>query len=211
MTTKLKLYKAALRIAGERTIADLTEDREPRRVLDEIWDDGGVDYCLERGQWKFAMRTVRLDYDPSIAPEFGYQYAFAKPSDWILTSAQSTDEYFNVPLLQVVDENGYWYCDNQELYVRYVSNGANYGSDLTIWTTSFAEYAAHHFARKLVYRLTADKQRRDQVMEEEKKALLDAMNHDSMADPTKFPPQGAWTGSRRWGRRERGNKNSLKG
>lgn len=211
MTTKLKLYNAALVIAGEREIASLTEDREPRRVLDAIWDDGGVDYCLEQGQWKFAMRTVRLDYDPDISPEFGYQYAFAKPSDWVVTSAQSLDEYFNTPLTQVVDENGYWYCDNQELYVRYVSNGTSYGQDLTIWPTLFADYAAHHFAKKLVYRLTADKDRREQIKGEEKVALMEAKNHDSMADPTKFPPQGSWTGARKWGRRERGNKNSLIG
>jgi hypothetical protein len=38
--SKLKLYNDALGILGERRLASLTENREPRRVLDEVWDAG---------------------------------------------------------------------------------------------------------------------------------------------------------------------------
>ena len=89
-TTKLLIYNDALMICGERKLASLTEDREPRHLLDHVWDNNGVDACLEQAQWHFAMKTVRLDYDPSVTPEFGYNRAFEKPSDWIITSPEAS-------------------------------------------------------------------------------------------------------------------------
>jgi hypothetical protein len=50
--------------------------------------------------------------------------AFAKPTDWVDTSAVCQDEYFRVPLLQYADEVGYWFADLDEIYVKYVSDGA---------------------------------------------------------------------------------------
>jgi hypothetical protein len=214
MTTRLKLYKAALRICGERTIASLTEDREPRRLLDEVWDDGGVDACLASGQWDFATRTSKLDYDASITPEFGYRYAFQKPTDWIATLAVSTDEYFNVPLNQYTDEQGYWYCDEQFIYVQYVSNHADWGGDLSSWPQLFTDYAGAHFALKIIRKLTSDDNRIKEVAAIYKEAKLAAKNHDAQGGPTRFPPQGSWTRSRQGsfgGRRDRGSRGSLIG
>jgi len=91
MTTRLKLYNEALRICGETSLASLTEDREPRHLLDEVWDNGGVKACLEAGQWRFALRTIQLDYDADITPEFGLQRAFQKPTDWCATSSVSAN------------------------------------------------------------------------------------------------------------------------
>ena len=81
MTTKLKLYNKALLYCKERKLASLTEEGKPRRLLDEVYDDS-IEYCLEEGLWKFATQTVRIDYDESIAPLYGYRRAFVKPSDW---------------------------------------------------------------------------------------------------------------------------------
>lgn len=81
MTTQLDIYNGALLHCGERFLASLTEQREPRRLLDRVWSSNGVKTCLEQGQWNFAMRTIQIDYDPSIAPSFGYARAFQKPND----------------------------------------------------------------------------------------------------------------------------------
>ena len=108
-TTKLNLYNKALRYLGERTLANLTEERAPRRLLDDVYDQGGIEYCLEQGQWHFAMRTISIDYDTTIEPPFGYKRAFSKPADWVVTSALCSDEYFNTPITQYVDEAEYWF------------------------------------------------------------------------------------------------------
>jgi len=38
-TSRLKLYNDALTACGESHLASLTEDREPRRLLDHVWDE----------------------------------------------------------------------------------------------------------------------------------------------------------------------------
>ena len=58
MTDRLSLYNDALLLCGERALTSLSEDREPRRLLDQIWNSGGVNVCLAEGQWFFAMRAL---------------------------------------------------------------------------------------------------------------------------------------------------------
>jgi len=78
MATKLGLFNGALLMLGERSLATLTENREPRRLLDIVWDGGGVRTCLEAGIWNFAVRAARIEYDPSAEPGFGLDRAFTK-------------------------------------------------------------------------------------------------------------------------------------
>lgn len=212
MTTRLRLYNEALMICGERALATPTEEREPRRLLDHVWDNDGVKSCLESGQWKFAMRTIRLDYDPSVSTDFGYRRAFLKPSDWCLTSALCSDEYFSAPLLQYVDEAGYWYADLDTIFVRYISNAAEYGGDLSTWSAKFSEYVGSYFASKIILKLTSDENKRTSVIDWSKRKLHEAKSKDAMAEPTKFPAPGSWVSARGGrSRRDRGSRNSLIG
>jgi hypothetical protein len=206
MTTRLELYNDALTVCGERVLASLTESRESRRLLDQVWDSDGYKACLEAGQWRFAMRSVQLDYDTDITPSFGYQRAFLKPSDWCATSAVCTDEYFNTPLLAYSDEAGYWYADLDTIYVRYVSNDSAYGGDLSKWTTRFTDYVAAHFAAKIILKLTSDQNRWAATIKLEEMRKSIAKNHDAMSDSTKFAPTGSWVRAR-GGRKNRDNGN----
>ena len=213
MTDQLSLYNGALRECGERKLASLTEAREPRRILDDVWDSGGVDDCLEMGQWYFAMRTVQVDYDTDVTPDFGYIYAFSKPSDWKVTSALCSDEYFREPLLDYADEAGYWYTDYQTIYVRYVSNDSAYGKDYSLWPQAFVRYVEAYLASEICLKVTGDKERTKLVLALAEKRLKQAKNVAAMALPTQFPANGNWVRSRRGGRsrRDRGNRGSLIG
>src|SRR5260221_1483015 len=108
MTDQHSLYNGALRVLGQRKLAALTEESEPRHLLDDVWGEGAVDACLEEGLWNFAIRTARLDYSPSIEPDFGFSRAFDKPTDWIRTAGMAADGYFRVRLTdeQVKDQAG---------------------------------------------------------------------------------------------------------
>lgn len=213
MATQLSLYNDALLLCGERFLSSLTEEREPRRLLDQVWSNGGIDACLEMGQWNFAMRTVMIDYDPSIEPDFGYNRAFQKPDDWILTSALCSDEFFTSPNIRHVDEAGYWYADIDALYVRYVSNDTDYGMDLNKWPESFREFVAAHFANKIIYKLASSQDDRDRIAKLCKEALKTAKSRAAMAEPTSFPARGAWVSARNRypNRRDGGNTGSLIG
>lgn len=211
-TTRLEVYNEALLICGERSLASLSEAVEPRRLLDHVWNNEGVRHCLEAGQWRFAMRTIELDYTSTIAPTFGLRRAFVKPTDWVVTSALCGDEYFKSPLLDYVDEAGYWYSDIDVIYVRYVSNDSLYGGDLTKWTAKFGDFVAAHFASKIILKITSDEEKRESVMKYRKRMLLEAKNVDAMAEPTRFPPSGSWSNARRGGSfRSRGNRHQLIG
>ena len=202
-------------MCGERKLAALTENRPPRHYLDDVWNADGVIRCLEQAQWKFAIRSARLDYDPDITPEFGLRYAFAKPTDWVATAAVCQDEYFNVPLDQFEDEAGYWYSDLDELYVRYVSNDAAYGLNLGLWPGAFTKYVATYFASEIVLKLTSDAKKQEVIAGPRgllSRALSDAKSSDAQGGPARFPAQGAWASSRQGrSRGDRGRRGQLIG
>jgi hypothetical protein len=119
---QLYLYNKALGYLGERKLASLSENREPRRVLDDYWSDE-VPFCLGQGLWRFARRTVQQDADSTFAPEFGFNYAFPYPSDWIRTVLVSTSPDLDPPLLQMRDEGGYIYANATPIYLSLLHLG----------------------------------------------------------------------------------------
>ena len=220
-TSRLQLYNDALLICGARFLTTLSEDVESRRLLDNVWDSNGVRYCLEQGQWQFAMRTQKIEYDPSTEPPFGYNRAFNKPTDWVLTSALCTDEFFNVPLLGYADELEFWYSSIDTIYVKFVSDDTNYGYDLAIWPATFCDYAAAYFASKILTKISSSEDRIRYLMGapgdidggELGRRLTIAKSRAAMTQPTQFPASGSWTSSRfgRNGARDRGSRSRLIG
>lgn len=211
MTTQLALYNGALTELGERNIASLSENREPRRVLDDVYA-GVVAECLEAGQWSFAVRTIQIEADPSLTTDFGYQNVFTKPDDWVRTVGLSASEYFNPPLIGYKDEASYWLADIDPLYVMYVSNDSSYGLNLGIWPASFAKYVTLSLAQQICRRITSNKTDSEMLEKAQTKAKREALNKDAFNKPVKFPPQGGWVSSRAAGTsRERGKINRLIG
>lgn len=207
--TQLSLYNGALRLCSERKLASLTENREPRRLLDAAWGDGSttgaVKYCLELGQWDFAMRGVMIDYSADVTPDFGYQYAFEQPSDLVRVAGVCSDECFRVPLLEYTDERRYWYADIEILYVRYVSNDGEYGADPSLWTEAFVKLVEAYLAKEIIGNLTQSKTAREDVEKYFDKLKKDAKSLDAMNTPTIRLPEGEWTASRR-GNRAQGSR-----
>lgn len=188
--TQLDVYNQALLLCEERILSSLTEARKPRFLLDQVWNNGGVQACLEEGQWTFATRTDSIVYDPNIQPAFGYIHAFKKPADYVRTCAISSDPYFQMSLTQFADENGYWWGDLATLFVKYVSNDANYGMNLTLWPETFKQFVAAHFASKIVPSLTHDKAIQDRVALARKTTLFSARGKDGMNEPPGFFSRG---------------------
>jgi hypothetical protein len=200
MPTKLSLYNGALRILGERKLASLTEAREPRRKLDEAWDADALNTVLQAGQWNFGARSTRLESDPSITPEFGYQYAFEKPSDFVRVMGVCQDGYYNIPLTRYSFEGGYWYADLDQIFVRYVSNDAQYGADYSLWPPNFTRYAEAYLAELVAMGITQSADKKLAAQHEMKRWLTEAAATDAMEQPVKFKPAGSWSSARRGGR-----------
>jgi hypothetical protein len=214
-TDRLQIYNGALQKIGKRRIASLTVNEEARKELDAVWQDGGVQYCLEQGMWKFATRTMMLDYDTTITPEFGYRRAFEKPEDWTSTVAVCSDEYTKVPVIRYNDEAQYIWCDLDRIYVRFVSNHVDWGMNLATWPATFTEYVKCYFAGRVCEKLTGDTRKALEFTKPRgivEIAESTAKNNDAQNDPVKFPAPSAWVQARRsfrGGMRDGGNRNRL--
>jgi hypothetical protein len=210
--TKLQLYNDALLLCEQGPLSSLTEALEARRLLDAAFDSQAYDKCLSRAQWNFAIRTVMLDYSPSVEPEFGYRRAFDKPTDCIRLVGISADEYFNIPLTRYKDEAAFWFADEDILYVSYVSNDASYGGDIANWSAAFGDYVAAFLAEKIVGKLTNKESVVRKVERAAILALREAKTLDAMDEAPGFAPQGSWTRARRGGGGgDRGGRGSLIG
>lgn len=164
------------------------------------------------------MRSSRLDYEPSITPDWGPQRVFTKPTDWVATSAVCQDEFFTSPLLQYWDEIGFWFASVDQIFVRYVSDDTTYGADMARWPSSFTDYVKAYFASRIVRKLAGGKDKVDDICHPRSgvmaRNLLIAKNKDAMAGPATFAAIGSWNSSRLGrgsSRRDRGNRGSLIG
>jgi len=212
MTTRLNLYNGALLECGERELASLTEAREPRRLLDRVWDTGFVDYCLGQGQWTFAKRSRQLAPSTSITPAYGPQHAYEIPTDHVRTTGLWLDEYCTTPLLDYKVEASHWFTDVEPIYVTYVSNDALYGGDLGSWPAEFVRAAETYLAGRIIKRLTQSKDDELNLLKKAKMLFLEAASSDAMESPTTFPPRGSWVAARTSGGiASRGKRNSLIG
>lgn len=194
--TQLQIYNNALRYLGEGKLANLSEDRGPRYLLDDVWDEDPIKFALEQGTWGFAVKTLKLTADPGLEPDFGYRYGFEKPEDYIGTAAISDNEYFQEPYNAFADEAGYWYADIDIMYVKIVSDANDYGRNTARWTASFFEYVSAYCAWKVVGRITTNKTSRDELQAIMDKNLSNAQGKDAKNRPTSFPSRGSWNSAR---------------
>lgn len=194
MATKLQIYNGALRNLKETRLTSLTEAREARYLLDDVYGSGAVRYCLEQGLWRFAIRARKVEADSDIDPEFGYEYAFAIPSDHVRTVEVSSDEYFSLPLLSYRYENGYWYSDVDTIYIRYVSDDASYGGNLSLWSEGFRHFFELYLAWQISGNFTGAEG--ETIEKKMRRQLSSARSKDAMNEPAKFKPIGRWVAAR---------------
>lgn len=200
-TSQLTLYNEALRFLGQPQLSGLTDAVETRRLLDNVWDENARKHVLEQGNWNFATRARKFDKDTSVDPAFGFNYAFAKPSDWVRTVQLCSDEYFQAPLTdpQFVDEQSYWYSDIDPIYVRYVSSDTSYGYDLSLWPQSFIRYVGAYLGVEIAPRVIQARTLIADFEEKMKDRLVEARSKDALNEGVKFHPQGSWVTARRSG------------
>ncbi len=207
MTSQLTVYNGALRNLGQRRLASLTENVPARHELDAVWADDFIESVLEQGLWNFATRTTRRDYAAEIEPDFGFRRAFLKPDDFVRTAMVAGDEYFASPLSAYADEQGYWFCDLDELYVSYVSSDDSYGADLSLWPPSFTRFAEVYLAYRIAPAIAPKMY--DTVFKLQRRHLVEARSRDAMNQPTQMLPAGDWVQARRRGRSDRGSRHQL--
>lgn len=198
--TKLDLYNQALEtILGERALASLTENRKPRRLLDGVWNRGAVNYCLGKAPFKFCIRSSRLDYDPSVTPDFGHNYAHELPSDNVQIWSICSDEFYRCPINSFENEKGFIFTSVTPIYIKYSSNHANYGNDFSKWTEEFQDFVAAYLAKSIAISVTQSERKAEAAAEAMKRAESKAIGSDGIASPALFFPPGRMAMARHGG------------
>lgn len=200
MTDQLTLYNRALGHCQETKLATITENRPSRHVLDLHYTDVLKD-MIEGGFWHFAMRSVSITYDPDISPAFGYTKAFNTPEDWVKTYQVSASDRFTPPLEDWIHESNLFWCDQETIYLRYVSNSDDgYGYDLDRWTERFTKAFALELAARIAPSLPGSNADVERLEEKALTARSDALSFEAMTQPPRRPPMGNWNRARFFGR-----------
>jgi hypothetical protein len=209
MATRLGVYNEALRLCGSRQLANLSENREPRRLLDAAWDANAHDSWLEQADWNFAIRATKIGADPSFTKQWGYTNAFNHPEDMVRPAGIYADEYMEVPLREYLDEGKFWFTEAFDIiYVQYVSNLSTAGGDLGLWPASFAKYVAAFLAVEIAPNIKNDVDT-GTLMKILERRERDAKAKDGLRQPSKDLPMGSWKRSRLSGRRGDGRSGNA--
>ncbi|TIP06652.1 MAG: hypothetical protein E5X72_00105 [Mesorhizobium sp.] len=196
MTDQLSLYNGALIKLGQPRLSALSDEGKARRALDAEYAKT-VKASLEAAFWNFAMRFVQMEATPSAATNYGYQYVFDKPDDWLRTAGVTSDAYGRCPLLDYDDRATFILADMSTIYLRYVSNDEDYGMDLGNWPQSFVDFVETSLAFCICEEVTGSSDRKDKLEKARDKAKYKASNTDAMNEAvTRFPPAGRLVQSR---------------
>lgn len=187
MASKLAIYKGALRLLGPHELAALTDDRPERYQLDDAWDDAAA-YVLMEGLWNFAIRSATVTQSGTTIS--GWDYAFTKPTDWVRTAGISNEPTFLAGFESYQDQGGKWYANVDTLYVRYVSNDASYGLNITAWPLTFAKAMEAYLAFETGLPVSGDRGNRNDLYQLYKARLARAKALDAFDESVKFPPAG---------------------
>ena len=193
--SQLGIYNKALRHLEERKLLSLTEPREPRRYLDDEWGDA-ILFVLSQGYWKHAVRLQKIDASATNIPQFGFEYAFPKPADWISTFQIADNEGFEPLMRRYDDANNFWYSDITPIYAKFISSDPSYGLDMSLWTPGFSEYLAIYLAWLCAPRLKQSTEKVEVIEKRMKMIRIESLAKDAMDLPTGKIPYGTWVQSR---------------
>ena len=150
---KLGIYNNALQLIGERKLSSISENREPRRLLDSAYNFGAVNYCIEIVKPSFSRKTIKLTSSTTSASH-DLDNVFDLPDDWISTVDVYSDSRLDQPISRYINEDRTIACEYDTIFVRYASS--DNAEAFTKWSPSFAHVVSTYLAREISTRLTPE-------------------------------------------------------
>ena len=151
---KLSLYNNSLTLIGQRTLTGLTEDREPRYLLDAAYDLDAIAYCLEIVQPVFSRKTIKLN---SVTPSAQHDLdnVYTLPDDYISTFKVYSDSKLDQPIARYIIEGNTLSCEYETIYLRYISTDSV--SSFDNWSPSFSHVVSAYLAKEVSVKLAPAK------------------------------------------------------
>lgn len=190
----MNIYNDALLILGLDALTSTSDDSGRRFKLSQALSTGIVEALMEDCGWQFGFSTEKLEYDSGIEPDWGYSYAFEKPSNLHRIDGLYYDEFLQVPLKEYHDEGNYFYTDVTEFYFQFVST--DFITTPANWPTHFKKLVAAKMAKDAGAALRsegADVNNAIAIFNEREK---NSKSIDAMQSPPRKLAQGSWTRAR---------------
>jgi hypothetical protein len=179
--TKTSIANQALSEIGKGLVTSLTEDSEPARIINAVFDDM-LDEELAKAAWTFA--TFRAELAPlAEAPPFGWAYRFQLPANpyclRVLEEVNGAD--FRIEGRNILSDSG-------TLRIRFIGRVA----DLNLLSANFVRAFVFRMAAKLAIPLVGSGELRDRMNTEYVLAFANAESVDAMQEPAGEQDQGSW-------------------
>ena len=190
MSDRLSVYNAALVLLGNQPLLTLSDNVASRRALDRVWDET-LAFMIEGAFWKFACRTDELQTSDTATSQFGYNYVYELPEDYVRIVRISDNNRMRPTLIDFLIEAGFLFCDCTPLYLQYVSNDAAYGYDTGKWPPSFVRALSDELALRAAPHLTGGAAPQIQALAAQaKKSFYIAKGRDAVNQPEAWAPAG---------------------
>jgi len=147
---KLALYNNALLLLGQRKLAAIDEDREPRHLLDDAYDLEATTYCLEIVQPHFASKVSTLS-TPAVSSDHDLDSVHTLPADFVKLTALFSDAKLDQPITRYIIVGNTIACEYDIVYMRYTSDALK--ETWANWTPSFLRVVAAYLAREISIKL----------------------------------------------------------
>lgn len=204
MATKLGIFRSVHLLVKQNPVGMTVSDDDQMVNTINLAYDAAIAHLLEQGLWNFATRTVQAEASDDISSQFGFNFVFEKPADYAgRLVALSANEYFRPPLQHYHEDGGlegYFFADNDPLYIRYISNSSDYGLNLGAWPASFTRAVEYEIAYRVAPHITnMSAAEKEELRKEKVRALRDARSKDALNQAPERPPVGRLVQSRRGG------------
>ena len=189
----MKVYNTSLELCGLDPIISADDDSERRRAIDQAINNDAVQSVLSLVPWNQAWKTVKLDSDPDIEPEWGMKEVFLVPPDMERVDMVSASEYFVAPV-KYYREGSYFFADVTELWLRYTSTATV--STPSAWPTYFRNLVCAEIARRLASNPKSEVRDPAAVQDMYREYKREAMSTDVQRNPPRKISAGDWASSR---------------
>lgn len=192
-TSETNIANRAIRLLRGQRITSLTDGSKNGNAANDIYDEVRDD--LLRGHtWHFARRLVKLAR-LSTAPEFGFDFAYALPSDWLRTVTLHDNDAglgsVNYEEIEVANV-GALACSIEDAYLKFIYTLTDPNRMSADFRTAFAYALAVQMPG--ISNLSAAAL---EILEKDAiKKMNRAKSSDSLGSPAAQRPAGSWVTSR---------------
>lgn len=198
MASVIQVANRALTKLGSARITSLSDDIKAARSISSCFEDLRDDE-LRAHRWQFAMKRTSLAA-LSTAPEWGYQYAYQLPADFL--RLDFVGEYYPSPVMDnyIGVETQEWAIEGNKiltdywapLKLRYIQQV----TDPNQWDVLFREALASRIAMEICEELTQSNEKKQAAAQDYQRAILKAIKTGAIEKPPASVPDDTWVISR---------------